>query len=187
MIALIFDFETTGLVFHPRAKDALQPSAIEFGGVLIDFDGTVIKEVSLLMNPGKPLEAIITKITGLTDADLEGKPTFDECADEIAAAFAMCDVAIAHNAPFDISILQLELQRVGRFHDFPFPKSIICTVQENVEHYGKRITLKKLYENVIGKPLEQTHRASDDCRALAEVVVQMGLLKGYEDQLRSVQ
>ena len=49
---------------------------------------------------------------------------------------------------------------------------MICSVQEYTHKLGKRYNLKSLYERVMGRKLEQTHRASDDAYALYEVLAQ---------------
>jgi len=68
--SLVYDTETTGIPKHPNAQKSVQPRVIEFGGVLCDESGQVLEELQILINPGIPLEPIITKITGLTDEDL---------------------------------------------------------------------------------------------------------------------
>lgn len=178
MNAIIFDTETTGLPKHPRAKMTVQPRIIEFGAVLVDECGAVCGELNLLANPGEKLEAIITKITGLTDEDLAVEPPFREILPEIRAFFERADMMIAHNLPFDAYLLELELQRLG-IDDFPWPKFSICTVQENFEEYGYRPKMLELYEDTLGVPLHQTHRASDDCNALAEIVKEKNYVQRY--------
>ncbi len=49
-------------------------------------------------DPGRPLDPAITRLTGLTDADLAGQ-TIDEAA--ATAMLRSADVVIAHNARFD--------------------------------------------------------------------------------------
>lgn len=172
MKALVFDTETTGIPKHPNSKMSVQPRIIEFGGLLIDEDGVELEELSLIINPQMEIEPIITKITGLTNDDLRDKPLFVDVYSEIAAMFEKADCLIAHNLPFDSTMIQLELQRNSiRNIDFPWPIFNCCTVQLNMPEYGYRPKLTELYEEVIGKKLEQTHRATDDCRALVEIVI----------------
>lgn len=176
--AVVFDFETTGLVLHPATPLRKQPKPIEFGAVLVELDGTVVDECSLLINPEQPIEAVITKITGLTDADLAVAPVFAAVLPRIREIMGKADVMVAHNLPFDESILEIALQREG-ITDFIWPKYKLCTVQAYQEGWGKRPRLIELYEQVMGKPLLQTHRASDDCLALADIVIKEGLLDDF--------
>lgn len=173
MRALIFDWETTGLTLHPAAKLHLQPRAIEFGGVVVE-GGEIVERHSRLINPGIPLEPIITKITGLTDDDLKGQPPFAECLPRLRGVFGSCDLMVAHNLPFDRSVLTHELRRCG-CEDFPWPRHALCTVQTYRPFWGRRPKLLELYERVTERPLAQTHRALDDCEALAEIVLKEGL------------
>lgn len=178
MLAIAFDFETTGLLLHPDAKLAKQPSAIEFGCVLIDASGEIFQHESLLINPGQRLDPIITKITGLTDADLEDKPRFGDHLPRLRELFAEADIMVAHNLPFDAGILECGLARVGAT-DFPWPKHKLCTAQAYAEEWGRRPRLQELYEAIIGRPIVQTHRALDDARMLAEILIKEGLLYDF--------
>lgn len=168
MTALIVDFETTGL---PRPKSARlihQPKAIEFGAVLAQ-DGEVIEELSLLINPQEKLDPIITKITGVTDADLRGQPTFIEALPQIRALAERADSICSHNYTFDGAILRYELER-NNITDFPWPKREVCTLELFSPEWGYNVSLKKLYEDKIGVPLKQTHRALDDVKAMIEII-----------------
>jgi len=96
MIHLIFDTETTGLTLHPRAKDEFQPRIIEWGGLLVDERGNELKELDVLINPGKPIPEHITSITGITDADVANQPPFSVAAQMLKPLFAAADVLVAH-------------------------------------------------------------------------------------------
>jgi DNA polymerase-3 subunit epsilon len=170
MIGLVLDFETSGLLLHPKAKLEKQPRAIEIGAVLFNDAGELLEEFERIVDPCRPIEAIITKITGLTNEDLAGKPKFSEIIPELAALFRKADVLIAHNLPFDSGILEVELAHAGQT-DFPWPQINLCTAQSWQEQWGRRPKLLELYEHVIGRPLLQTHRALDDVKALVEICV----------------
>lgn len=182
MKILVFDFETTGLTLHRKAQLAKQPRSIEFGGVLLD-GAEVAQELSLLINPQQSLAPIITKITGLSDEDLAEQPTFAEVLPQLRAIFAAADGMVAHNLPFDRAIMTHELERLG-VEDFPWPPIAICTAQLHQEGWGRRPKLLQLYEDVLGRPLAQTHRALDDCHALAEIVLALNIGEHYEALLQ---
>ena len=170
-ITLIFDTETTGLL-KPSVSDlSEQPKIIELAVVAIDQSYERIREHSWLIYPAEELTPIITKITGLTNADLKGKPTFMEVLPEIEEAFLGACRLIAHNMPFDSGMLRNELTRCNRQYAFPYPPNQLCTVQLASDLiFGRRAKLTELYEKTIGKPLAQTHRALDDVNALVEIV-----------------
>ena len=168
--AIVWDTETTGLTLHPAADVSKQPRMIEFGAAIVDMsDGSIIYNINHLINPGVKLEPIITKITGITDEDLKDAPAFRDVWRELRPHFESASVMIAHNLPFDKSILAYELEREG-VKDFPWPVVEICTVGLYKHEWGRDPKLKELYEAHLGKPLEQTHRASDDADALVEIL-----------------
>lgn len=167
---IVFDWETTGLTLHPDADVLKQPRGIEFGAaVLSPLTGEVLEELNLMINPGQSLEAIIVKITGITDAALAAEPAFSEVLPRIRALFERCGTMFAHNLPFDKAILRGELARIG-VEDFPWPEKGYCTVGLYRDDWGRNPKMTELYEHVIGKPLAQTHRALDDVRALVEII-----------------
>lgn len=186
MISCIFDTETTGIPKHPSAKDEVQPRVIEFGAVLANEDGEIIDEMSLLLKPiddkGEQLllEDKITEITGLTDEDLVDAPLFEDKAHDLARFISRADVVIAHNLPFDKTIMNLAIDRCDEtkvpFAGLPWPEIEICTVQEHADEWGYRPKLTELYEHYTGEKLEQTHRAVDDVKALMIVCQHAGLL-----------
>ena len=176
MKTLIFDTETTGIPKHPNSKMNVQPKIIEFAGIIVDETGEIIDQMEFTLNPGEKLEAVTTKITGLTDEDLKDSPGFKDVLDELRNFFASADAMLAHNLPFDSTLLELELKRLG-VTDFPFPEIKICTVQEHAEEWGRRPKLAELYEYYMKEKLNQTHRALDDVEALAKVAKSAGVLR----------
>lgn len=174
MIIAIFDTETTGLPLHPSAPIEKQPHIIEFGVLLIDSErnGQEVGSMNILIKPPVPITAEITKITGITNADVADAQPFKAHLDDIRQTFFRADVVVAHNLPFDRSLLQFELQRLGL--DMPavsWPLKEVCTATLYAPEWGRQPKLIELYQSIIGKPLQQTHRATDDCRALAECFI----------------
>jgi len=169
MKAIIFDTETTDLTLPSLAPLDKQPRIIEVGAIVVDETG-IIAELSQLINPGMDIAEKITKITGITNADLVDQPTFAEVLPQLRDFFTGSDLLICHNAPFDSALLRYELERLA-CEDFPWPSETICTVQEYLPLFGHRPKLTELYETVLLRPLAQTHRALDDVKALYEVLV----------------
>jgi DNA polymerase III epsilon subunit-like protein len=166
----IFDTETTGLPKPTSAPLDKQPSIIEVGVLLCDYNGRIVDEFNSLVNPGCQISEEITKITGITNEDLVGQPSFFDLLPKLIKLFERADMAVAHNAAFDTGMFNFEMQRLEL--TFPWPPSIICTVEEYKPQWGgKRPRLIQLYEKIIGVPLEQTHRALDDAKALHAVLV----------------
>jgi DNA polymerase-3 subunit alpha (Gram-positive type) len=174
MISLVIDCETTGLTLPSLADTNKQPRIIELAVARVD-GGKIISEHEWMIYPECEISAKITKITGITNDMLKGKPEFRQVLGEIEAAFAGADQLISHNAPFDVACLQYELDRCAR-SGFPWPADTICTVQEFSHEFGRRPTLKDLFLRKLGKPLDQAHRAMDDVRALVEICIHEGIV-----------
>jgi DNA polymerase III epsilon subunit-like protein len=167
----VYDTETTGLILPNVADLDKQPRIIEFALSSLDRQYNIISDHVWLINPGIPITDEITKITGLTDADLKDAPSFIEVLPEIAAVVRQQDRIIAHNAPFDHGMLVNELKRLGLEFKFPYPQEWVCTVQLAHELiYGRRARMIELYKDTMGRELDQTHRALDDVHALVEIV-----------------
>jgi DNA polymerase III epsilon subunit-like protein len=166
---IVFDTETTGLTLHPDAPVIKQPKIIEFGAVLLDMKGKVVEECNILLNPREKLDPVITKITGLTDADLEDAATFEEALPQIRRIFSEAHTVFAHNLPFDKALVRGELARINCL-DFAWPRNEFCTVGLYKEQWGRNPKLLELYERVVGEPLAQTHRALDDVMALVKII-----------------
>lgn len=171
MKAIVFDTETTGLLLPSVADLDQQPYIIELGAVVVDQDYNVLAELSQIIKPPIPIPERITKITGITQADVDDKPTFKQFLPKLAGFFK-CGAAmlVAHNVSFDWNMLMNELVRAKAVDMFPMPNDLVCTAQEYTATSGKRPTMKALYEKILGKPLPQTHRALDDVKALLEII-----------------
>lgn len=175
---LVFDTETTGLTLHPNAPLSKQPKIIEFGAIIL-LNGEVEEEISFLIDPREILTEEIVKITGITDKDLVGQPSFAARAPELAELFGRCGACAAHNLPFDEAMMMNELRRFDLIADplrpapsetFPWPARKMCTVGMYKEQWGRNPRLVELYADIMGKPLAQTHRALGDVKALVEII-----------------
>ena len=173
----VFDTETTGLTLHPDADLRKTPRCIEFGGVILSGkDGSIIHECNWLIDPEEDITEEITKITGITTADVRGQQTFAQRVPQIAMYFEMAGAVMAHNLPFDRSIIFGEMARAfpdGDRRRHPpawWPSNELCTVGLYREQWGRNPRLIELYPHILGKPLAQTHRALDDVKALVEII-----------------
>ena len=99
-IALV-DTETTGT--NPDTDEV-----IDIAVVVLEVDpaGEIVGIASAgeaLRDPGMPIPPLITRITGITDADVRGK-AID--LDRLERLLASADVLLAHNARFDIAFVE---------------------------------------------------------------------------------
>lgn len=164
----IFDSETTGLLESEGTDIALQPYFTEIYAMQVDDEGNIINELDTLVKPPMPLPAIITKITGLTDAALKNAPTFIEIYQELVGVFFGSHTAVAHNLPFDEGMLINELKRIGKEYHFPYPPIKFCTVEQSMWVKGHRLKNSELYQIATGKEITGAHRAKADVMATYE-------------------
>lgn len=176
----VFDTETTGLTKHPDVDFRDQPRIIEWAGLITD--GTdILLEDEFVCTPGFAVDAVITKITGLTNDFLDTKQPFIKHAHQIKDFFAECDVVIAHNLPFDKQMVFTEAQWMGQtLEDFFWPKIEVCTVEATMAQFGHRMKLQQLYEIACG-PYVQKHRALDDVKMLHAVCQHFGVYQAIID------
>lgn len=171
---IIMDCETTGIPEPALVPLEQQPRIIEFGALKVD-DTTleVVGSFQFMCNPGMSLPPIITKITGITDADLKDKPKFARYFNDMVDLFLGERYVVAHNEPFDHRMLELELQRLDRLTSFPWPPNRICTVERTAHRTGKFLKLTELYQMLFGRDPEQKHRALGDVEILHEVCIRL--------------
>lgn len=178
---IFIDLETTGLLV-PEGDVSKQPKIIEICLVKAEIEkGKVVFEDQLdqLIYPEQELEHHITKITGITDDDLHGMPTYIEQHDRFVDFFLGERVVCAHNAPFDMGVLWYETIRHGLERHFPWPPIWHCTAEESTKINGKRLKLRDLHELATGeKHDEKAHRAMEDVYALIRCYEWM-LKEGY--------
>jgi DNA polymerase III subunit epsilon len=93
---VIVDVETTGWL--PEEAGITEIGAVRIG------DGRPPIEFSALVNPGHPIPADITALTGITNAMVSQAPPIGAVLPGFLA-FARGCVLTAHNAPFDIGFL----------------------------------------------------------------------------------
>ena len=108
MREIAFDTETTGLNWDEDDR------IIELGAVEMMNHIPTGKTFRRLINPGRKVSEATVRITGITDADLDGKPAFEN-PDVVDAFLEFVGDAtiVAHNAKFDRGFLNMELKRCG--------------------------------------------------------------------------
>jgi DNA polymerase III subunit epsilon len=103
---IVFDTETTGL-------DPYQDRVIELGGVELVKRFPTGRTFHFYLNPqGREINAEALAVHGITAADLADKPRFDDIAEDFLS-FIDGARLVAHNATFDISFINAELERLG--------------------------------------------------------------------------
>jgi DNA polymerase-3 subunit epsilon len=107
MREIVLDTETTGL--DPFAGDRL----IEIGCVEIDNRFPTGRIFHKYVNPDREVPAGAYAVHGISSEFLKDKPRFADICDELIAFIGDAPL-VAHNASFDLSFLNAELERCGR-------------------------------------------------------------------------
>lgn len=165
---VVFDLETTGLPEAEGNDDSVQPHIIEIYAAKMNDKGDIVAELETFVKPPIPIHKIITKITGITDADVCSAPTFPQIYRNLVNIFFGCHTMVAHNLPFDKGIIIFELRRIGKEYHFPYPPINFCTIEQSMHIKGHRLKNGELYEIATGNQIEGAHRAKVDVLATYE-------------------
>ncbi len=178
MKAFIFDTETTGLIENRTVHLDKQPHIIEFFGQLVDLKSAkVMSKFHSLVKPpiALPLNVKgnkgIADLTGITEEMLVGQPAFREVADQIEKHITGAASVIAHNLSFDMDMVEVEFERLGR--KIAWPKKRICTVEQTIHFRGHRLNLTKLYNLLFPGESFVAHRAESDVVALTRIACEL--------------
>ncbi|MFZ5962234.1 exonuclease domain-containing protein [Thalassococcus sp. BH17M4-6] len=161
----VFDTETTGLL--PHKDEIVQIGALRIlGGRLVE--GEVL---DMLVDPGRPIPAGATKVHGITDHMVAGKPDVQEAARRFHH-FCEDAVIVAHNAPFDMAFLRRHAAAGGLSWDHPILDTVLLSAVlfgASAEH-----TLDALCQRLdVTLPARDRHTALGDARATAAVLLRM--------------
>lgn len=162
---IVFDTETTGL--NPLTGDRV----VEIGCVELINHIPTGKHFHKYLNPERAMAEEAFRVHGLSDEFLRDKPRFAEIADELAEFFGDATL-IAHNAPFDMSFLNFELEKLKRP---TLTNDVIDTVMLARErHPGARVSLDALCKHYgIDNSKRTLHGALLDSEILADVYLEL--------------
>ncbi len=153
----VVDIETTGGKFNEEGITEI---------AIYKFDGKVIfDEFVTLVNPERPIQAYVEKLTGINTKMLSKAPKFYEIAKRIIEITEDC-IIVAHNAEFDFRMLRIEFKRLG----FKYNRDTICSVELSKKLLPDlpSYSLGKLVKS-LGIHLSNRHRADGDALATVEL------------------
>jgi len=159
---VVFDLETTGL-------DLVKDRIIQISYIKVMPDGTEVRK-NLMVNPEMTIPAEVERLTGITNDDVKGQPTFKELAARLADDFHGCDFAGFNSNHFDVPLLAEEFLRAGI--DFDFSKCRLIDAQ-TIFHKMERRNLAAAYKFYCGRKMEddfEAHRADQDAEATYRVL-----------------
>ena len=159
---VIFDLETTGL-------DLVKDRVIQISYIKVLPDGKE-ERGNYLINPEKPIPALVEDLTGIKNEDVQDKPTFKQLAQQLNQIFSGSDIAGFNSNHFDVPLLAEEFLRAGI--DFDFSKCRLIDVQ-TIYHKMERRNLAAAYKFYCGRKMEEdftAHRADEDTEATYRVL-----------------
>ena len=164
--SVLFDTETTG--FDPLTGDRV----IEIAAIELINDLPTDNQYHVLLDPERDIPADSTKVHGITNAHVEGKPKFADIVDSMLEFFGDAPL-VAHNAPFDFNFIDAELARVQR-PSLGRSRMIDTLVLAKTRFPGMPNSLDALCRRFdIDLSARTTHNALLDCKLLADVYVEL--------------
>ena len=168
------DIETTGL-------DYLKEDIIEFGAVRF-VHGKPVDRIQFFIRPGKAVPEYITRITGITNEDVNAAPPFAEVVQTIRE-FIGDDPIVAHNVHFDLPFLEYHMRRatgnlvewdtrVKRYHFLPNPKFDTVLLAKMYLHFLPSFRLAALAE-YFQIFMDDAHRALSDAETAGYIFLKL--------------
>ncbi len=158
---VVVDLETTGL--RPGQSGICEIGAVRLRGF------EVVTEFETLVDPGLPIAAGASAVTGLRNEHLRGAPGPAEAVRRFLA-FAGDAVLVAHNARFDLAFLDRETERLTGSR---IGSPVVDTVRLARRLLAGRVAGFGLGQLAwfLGTAERPCHRALPDARATAELLL----------------
>ena len=118
-IYVAVDLETTGLAAESDA--ILEIGAVKFRLPTKADEKPIISRWSTLVNPGRPIPYNISRLTGITQEELDQAPPLDKVLQEFRQFVGNYPV-VGHYVAFELSFLQRQDTLVGQAHLDTFAK-----------------------------------------------------------------
>lgn len=168
MRQIVLDTETTGL--SAEAGDRI----IEIGCVELVARKLTGNNKHFYLNPERDSHEDALKVHGISNEFLRDKPKFVQVADELLEYLAGAEIII-HNAAFDVSFLNKELELLGRGPITGIVGQVTDTLAMAKELYpGKRNSLDALCDRLgVDNSGRTLHGALLDAELLADVYINM--------------
>jgi DNA polymerase III subunit epsilon len=171
MRQIFLDTETTG--FYPNHPDN-PDRMVEIGCVEMVNRKLTGNNLHFYLNPGRDSDEGALRVHGLTTEFLSDKPRFKDIAQTLVDYVADAEIII-HNAPFDVSFLNMELARTGHLPFKEYVGNVLDTLVMAKEMFpGKRNSLDALCDRLeVDNSGRTLHGALLDAELLADVYINM--------------
>lgn len=150
---VVLDVETTG--FSSETDRIIEV------GLIKCLDDKPVDSFTTFVNPDMHIPSNISRLTGITDADVKNAPQFKNIAAQLMAFIGDLPI-VAHNGSFDARMLCSELNFLGRNYSL----KVIDTLPMARKAFPdfKNHKLRTLIRELDLADYEQQHRALDDAR-----------------------
>ena len=162
---VVLDLETSGGAPHLGAH------ITEIGAVKVR-GGEVLGKFQTFINPGTPIPAFITALTGITDEMVSSSPRIAEVFPVLLEFLGSESetVFVAHNAPFDLSFLKA----AAKGSEYRWPKFTIIDTAKLARRVLSRDEVPDCKLGTLAEffnaTISPTHRALDDALATVDVL-----------------
>lgn len=160
---VVVDVEATGARLLPCR-------VIEIGAYRVT-DGKIVAKFETLLNPGTPIPRFIRTLTGISDDLVRNAPAFNDVAEEWLE-FAGDSVLVAHNAPFDLRVLNQEIGRAFPGHRMGNSSLCTITLARQLVPELERYRLDAVADH-FGIEIAARHRAGSDALATAQILIRL--------------
>jgi DNA polymerase III subunit epsilon len=155
----VIDLETTG-------TNITTDRVVQVAVLKLATDGSE-QEFETLVNPQIDIPAAATRVHGISNADVQGKPTFLELAPTLLGLLSGCDLVGFNLSRFDLPLLQVEFQRAGQ--SFTLDGRSVIDVM-TIFHARERRDLSAAVKFYCGYDHKEAHSALGDVRATRDVL-----------------
>lgn len=168
MRQIFLDTETTGLSAENGDR------IIEIGCVELVARKLTGSNKHFYLNPGRDSHEDALKVHGISNEFLKDKPKFSAVVDELLDYLQGAEVII-HNAPFDVSFLNKELELIGRKPVTHWVDKVTDSLMMAKELFpGKRNSLNALCDRLeVDNSGRTLHGALLDAELLADVYINL--------------
>ena len=156
----VVDLETTGVGASARI--------VEIGAVRVE-GGEQVGTLSRLVDPGIPMPPRVSQLTGIRDRDLAGAGALRPAVAELLA-LARDSIFVAHNASFDVGMLDRALMRLDGTRLGMRVLDTVALARRLLAGRLARFDLASVSER-FDVTVRPCHRALPDAQATAEVLL----------------
>lgn len=153
------DLETTGL-------SAWRGDQVCEVGVVLGPPDQLEDRISMLVDPGRPIPAVVQSLTGIRNEEVAGAPAFADVLDGLMEVIGDHPLVI-HNAPFDLAFLHQGCTTAGR--SVPSNLTLDTLLIARFLSGGRQPSSLGAVCDRLGIPRQRAHRAIDDARAAVQV------------------